>query len=112
MQNTEQLQEENNLVSGNEEEKQNAMETETDVLPTVEMDFDILSEAEKFFKNYKGREPKNVWVEFVTFESNSIDMAALDNLIFQKSKDFFVLEKRKVVRPNFMDSCTLKKMPN
>ena len=92
MQHTEQ-QEENAVLSGNEEEKQNAMETE--VAPIVELDFDILSEAEKFFKNYKGREPKNVWVEFVTFESNSIDMAALDNLIFQKSKDFFVLEKKK-----------------
>ena len=47
-----------------------------------------------FFKNYKGREPKDVWAEFVTFESNSIDMSKLDNLIFQKSKDFFTLEKR------------------
>ena len=84
--------EENTMLSGNEEEKQNEMETE--IAPIVDLDFDILSEAEKFFKNYKGREPKNVWVEFVTFESNSIDMAALDNLIFQKSKDFFVLEKR------------------
>jgi len=90
MQQTEQ-QEENTLVS-REEEKENAMETE--VLPIAELDFDILSEAEKFFLNYKGREPKNVWVEFVTFESNSIDMSTLDNIIFQKSKDFFVLEKR------------------
>ena len=39
MKNTEQLQEENNLVSGNEEEKQNAMET--DISPIEEMDFDI-----------------------------------------------------------------------
>ena len=91
MQHTEQ-QEVNIVLSGNEKEKQNAMET--DISPIVERDFDILSEAEKFFKNYKGREPKNVWVEFVTFESNSIDMAALDNLIFQKSKDVFALEKR------------------
>ena len=55
----------------------------------------ILFQKQKcFFKNYKGREPKNVWVEFATFESNGIDMSALDNLIFQKSKDFFALEKR------------------
>ena len=92
MQNTEQLQEENNLVSEIEEEKQNAMET--DISPIEDMDFDILSTAEKFFKNYKGREPKNVWVEFVTFESNSIYMSAIDNLNFQKSKEFFTLEKR------------------
>ena len=69
MQHTEQ-QEENTMLSENEEEKQNTMET--DIAPIVELDFDILSEAEKFFKNFKGREPKNVWVEFVTFESNSI----------------------------------------
>jgi hypothetical protein len=67
---------------------------ETDSLPTDELDFDTLSEAKAFFKTYKGREPKNVWVEVATFESNSIDMSALDNLIFQKSKDFFILEKR------------------
>ena len=47
---------------------------ETEVLPIAELDFDILSETEKIFMNYKGREPKNVWVEVVTFESNSIDM--------------------------------------
>ena len=70
MQQTKQ-QEENTVLSGNEEEKQNAMET--DITPIVESDFDILSEAEMFFKNYKGREPKNIWVEFATFESNSID---------------------------------------
>ena len=91
MQQTEQ-QEENVVLSGEEEGKQEAMETE--VVPIAELDFDILSEAEKFFMAYKGREPKNIWVEFVIFESNSIDMSMLDNLIFQKSKDFFILEKR------------------
>ena len=91
MQQTEQ-QEENVVLSGMEEGKENAMETE--VLPIAELDFDILSEAEKFFMAYKGREPKNISVEFVTFESNSIDMSTLANLIFQKSKDFFILEKR------------------
>ena len=86
-------QEENTLASGREEEKENAMETE--ILPIAELDFDILSEAENFFLKYKGREPKYVWVEFVTFESNSIDMSMLDNLIFQKSKDFFHSGKKK-----------------
>ena len=64
--------------------------------------FDILSEAELFFKNYKGREPKDIWAEFVAFESNSIDMSKLDNLIFQKSKDFFMLEKRSGNSPNVL----------
>ena len=31
---------------------------ETDSSPDGELDFDTLSEAEVFFKNYKGREPK------------------------------------------------------
>ena len=91
MQHTEQ-QEENTVLSGNEEEKQNAMET--DITLIVKSDFDILSEAEMFFINYKGRQPKNIWVEFAMFESNSIDMCVLDSLIFQTSKDFFTLEKR------------------
>ena len=69
-------------------------EIETDMITFGSLDFDIPLEAELFFKNYKGREPKDVWAEFITFESNSIDMSKLDNLIFQKSKDFFSLEKR------------------
>ena len=100
MQQTEQ-QEENIMVSREEEEKENAMETE--VLPIAELDFDILSEAEKFFMNYKGREPKNVWVEFVTFESNSIDMPTLDNLIFQKSKKNSFWKKEMEAHPDYMD---------
>ena len=111
MQNTEQLQEENNLVSGNEEEKQNAMET--DIVHIEEMDFDILSDAEKVFNKYKGREPKNVWVEFLTFESNSIDMSLIDNLIFQRRVKNSLLWKREmVVHPNCLVFYILKKMPN
>ena len=33
-----------------------------------DLDFDSPLEAELFFRNYKGREPKDVWAEFVTFE--------------------------------------------
>ena len=92
MQQTEQ-QGEFNVASGREEEKENAMEME--IPPNMEFDFDILTEAEKFYLKYEGREPKNIWVEFATFESNSIDISTVDNLVFQKSKDFFSLEKRK-----------------
>ena len=59
------------------------------------LDFDILSNAEVFYKRYEGTEPKDVWTSFDIFETNSIDMAKLDNLIFQKSKDFYTLEKRR-----------------
>ena len=41
-----------------EEEKENVMDTYSSAIG--ELDFDILSEAEVFFKNYKVREPKNV----------------------------------------------------
>ena len=41
------------------------------------LDFDIPSEAELFYRNWKGKELKNIWVEFATFESNSIDMSIL-----------------------------------
>ena len=67
----------------------------TDLPTLVDLYFDIASEAKVFYKNYKGREPKNVWAEFATFESNSIDMSILDNMIFQKSKDFFCAGKKK-----------------
>ena len=83
---------EQTLLQIEEEKKHNEMET--DLITFDNVDFDIPSEAEFSFKNYKGREPKDIWAEFVTFESNSIDMSELDNLIFQKSKDFFTLEKR------------------
>ena len=82
---------EQTLLQIEDEEKHNEMET---VLVTYDnVDFDIPSEAELFNKNYKGSEPKDVWAEFITFESNSVDMSKLDNLIFQKSKNFFTLEK-------------------
>ena len=57
------------------------------------LDFDTLSNAELFYTKYEGTEPKDVWTSFDIFETNSIDMSKLDNLIFQKSKDFYNLEK-------------------
>jgi hypothetical protein len=98
MQNNEQ--EDENTLLQIKEEKHNEMET--DLPPIDGLDFDIPSEAEEFYKNYKGRKPKNVWAEFATFESNSIDMTKLDNVIFPKSKDFFALEKEMATRLNVM----------
>ena len=59
-----------------------------------DLDFDTLSNAELFYKNYEGKDAKDVWNAFDIFETNSIDMAKLHNLIFQKSKDVYTLEKR------------------
>ena len=82
----------NTLVDDVEEE---AKEMETESFLHDNLDFDILSNAEVFYKRYEGTEPKDVWTSFDIFETNSIDMAKLDNLIFQKSKDFYTLEKRR-----------------
>ena len=54
-----------------------------------------MSNAELVYKNYEGKEPKDVWTSFDIFETNSIDMSKLGNLIFQKSKGFYILEKRR-----------------
>ena len=90
--------------------KKNEIETG---IPTIgDLDFDMLSEAEMFYRNNKGKEPKNVWAEFATFESNSIDMSKLDKMIFQKSKYFFALEKEMATRLNVMVKCTRKKIPS
>ena len=70
------------------------METESFLHDNLE--FDTLSNAELFYKNYEGKEAKDVWTAFDIFETNSIDVSKLDNLIFQKSKDFYTLEKRRV----------------
>ena len=58
------------------------------------LDFDTLSEAEVFYKTYKGKELNFFWTAFEIFETNSINMSKLFNIIFQKCKDFFALEKR------------------
>ena len=60
----------------------------------VNLEFYILSDAQLFYKNYEGKEPKDVWTAFDIFKTNSIDMSKLNNIIFQKSKDFYILEKR------------------
>ena len=48
-----------------------------------------------FYTNYEGTEPKDVWTSFEIFETHSIGNSKLDNLIFQKMKDFYILEKRR-----------------
>ena len=41
----------------------------------------------------EGKEPKDVWTAFGIFETNSIDMPKLENLVFQKNKDIYTLDK-------------------
>ena len=68
------------------------------------LDFDILSNAEVFYKKYEGTEPKHVWTSFDIFETNSIDMAKLDNLIFKKV-EIFILWKKDVHLNQMLGSC-------
>ena len=100
--------EEGTLLQEEEEVHNDVMKTESFLHDNEE--FDKLSNAELFYRNYKGKEPKDVWAAFEIFETNSIDMSKLDNLIFQKSKDFFTLEKRKGCNINALVFCLLKKM--
>ena len=84
---------EGTLVEGEEEVIREEMETESFLHDNLE--FYTLSNAELFYTNYEGTEPKDVWTSFDTFETNSIDVLKLDNMIFQKSKDFYILEIRR-----------------
>ena len=68
---------------------------EEEEIPREEMektDFDTLTKAELFYTRFEGKEGKDVWTIFDIFETNSIDMTKLDNLIFKRSKDFYTLE--------------------
>ena len=85
--------EEGTLLQEEEEAHNDYMETESFLHDNEE--FDKLSNSEVFYRNYKGKEPKDVWAAFEIFETNSIDMSKLDNLIFQKRKDFFYFGKKK-----------------
>ena len=93
MQTLQEVIEDDTLIPEEEEVTREDMETESILHDNLE--FDFLSDAEFFYKNYEGKESKDVWTAFDIFETNSIDMSKLDNLIFQKSKDFYILEKRR-----------------
>ena len=72
------------LVPEEEEVTRQDMETESFLHDNLE--FDTLSNAELFYKNQEGKEPKYVWTAFDAFETNSIDMSKLDNIISKKVK--------------------------
>ena len=72
MQSNSNEQEEENTLLQIEEQKE--IEMKTDLFPPVCLDLNILSEAELFYKNHKGKEPMDVWAEFAIFGTNSIDV--------------------------------------
>ena len=79
------------LVEEKEEIQREEIETES--ILHDNLDFDILKKAELFYTKFEGKEGKDVCASFDIFETNSIDMTKLDNLIFQKSKDFYTWKK-------------------
>ena len=84
MQTFQEVIENDTLIPEEEEVTREDMETESILHDNLE--FDILSDAELFYKNYEGKESKDVWTAFDIFETNSIDMSKLDNLVFQKKQ--------------------------
>ena len=69
-----------------EEEEVTREDMDTEYFLHNNLEFGILSDAELFHKNYEGKESKDVWTAFDIFETNSIDMSKLDNLVFQKKQ--------------------------
>ena len=52
-----------------------------------------------FYLNCFLKNPKDVWNKFTSIDTNSFDTTKSDSLLCQKSKDFFMLEKRKHCEP-------------
>ena len=100
MQNIEQQEDENTPFQIEEEEKQKEMETD---LPSIDdLDFDISTEAEMFYKNYKEESSNMCWQNLRL--SNQIALTCLNWItrFFRKSKDFFALEKKMATPLNVM----------
>ena len=84
------------------QEKQEEKAEETKQNERMEIDISVnekLSSAEIFYLNCFLRNPKDVWNEFTAIYTNSFDLTKLDSLLCQKSKDFFIWEKRKNCEP-------------
>ena len=105
MQSSSNEQEEEQTLLQIKEEKQ--IEMETDVLPLDCLDFDTFSKAELFYFNHKEKEPK-AYVRSLLYLKKTVSMSKKDNLVFQKSKHFFALEKRNGNSPECFGLCYTK----
>ena len=54
-----------------------------------------LSKAEVFYLECTLKNPKDIWNEFTFVDNSNFDFSKVNNLLNQKSKNFFVLEKKK-----------------
>ena len=53
-----------------------------------------LSKAEMFYFDCTLRNPKDIWNEFTFVDNSNFDFSKVNTLLNQKSKNYFVLEKR------------------
>ena len=53
-----------------------------------------LSKAEKFYLECTLKNPKDIWNEFIVVDNSNFDLNKTNTLLNQKSKNYFVLEKR------------------
>ena len=69
-----------------------------DIVPTIfEPGF---SKAEIFYLECQFTNPKNVWNEFTFIDNSNFDFSKINSLLNQKSKNFFLLERKKERKGN------------
>ena len=54
-----------------------------------------LSKAEIFYLDCEITNPKDIWNEFTFVDNSNFDFAKVNSLLNQKSKNYFLLEKKK-----------------
>ena len=56
---------------------------------------DILTNCEYFYLKFQGVFGKEVYSLFELFKTDGVDMTKIDHLLMRKSKDYFLIEKKK-----------------
>ena len=56
---------------------------------------DTLSKCERWYLRFNASNGKEVYSIFELFKTDGLDMSKVDHLIMQKSKDFYLIEKKK-----------------
>ena len=62
-----------------------------------------LSKADIFHLDCNITNPKDIWNEFTLVDNSNFDFAKVNILLNQKSKNYFLLKRKKVVRLNVLD---------
>ena len=69
------------------------METESILHDNVYTD--TLSKCERWYLRFNASNGKEVYSIFELFKTDGVDMSKVDHLIMQKSKDFYLIQKKK-----------------